>query len=596
MAVGTSARAPVRGGGESVDGYFGRTSQARQGRSRRALLRGALAGSSGLAGMWLFACGGGDDGGSSSSSSGSGPATGGLTTPSAGSSTDTGNLNATLRSGIGSDAGSMDPQSLAGTGGGNWPNYAVHFTTPLTIEEKTSVVKPAAADWKWVDDNAALVLTAKPGIKFHNGETLDAEQIKFNIDRELGRAAYNPAFKSGHAAQFAAVGDVTVIDPMNLRIAVTTPDVLLPTKIASTLFLLPRGYVTQAGDTEVANKPVGMGPFKFVSRTPDAEIKSARFDDFFRKRDDQYGPRLPFIANLTQRVIPEDTARTAALEAGEIDLAHNVSSDFARSYEGRSGYKVFYLPGDQPMHLHINTFAEKDHTGQPNPWKDVRVRRAANMAIDLDTIIKTILTGKEKPSYGSSSVSFGFPQDISSKRFKFDARAAKQLLTEAGYPNGFETMFYGPTGRWPNTEQVMQAAAGYLNAIGIRAKIQMQQYQVTTTELKQHGNVGITFWGMSGGSDAGPNFRYGYHSKGSYTNSYDPATGIDALIEQSEREFDPEARKKTVAQIITKFYENASWIFLYEPITVVVARDKVEWNIYSSILSTVEYWNIKVKS
>jgi len=350
------------------------------------------------------------------------------------------------------------------------------------------------------------------------------------------------------------------------------------------------------GDTEVANKPVGMGPFRFVSRTPDAEIKSARNDDFFYKRDEPYAPRLPYIANLVQKVIPEDTARTAALDAGEIDLAHNVSSYFAKSYDGRSGYKVFYLPNDQPMHLHINTFAERDGSGQPNPWRDVRVRKAANMAIDLDTIIKTILTGKEKPSFGSSSVSFGFPQDLAAKRFKYDPKQAKQLLTEAGYPSGFETSFFGPTGRWPNTEQVMQAAAGYLSAVGIKPKIQMQQYQVTTTELKQHGNVGITFWGMSGGPDAGPNFRYGYHSKGSYTNSYDQATGIDALIEQSEQEFDPSQRGKLVGQVISKFYENASWIFLYEPIAVVVARDKIDWPIYSAILSLPEYWNIRVKS
>jgi peptide/nickel transport system substrate-binding protein len=574
--------------------YWQRRSRGRL--PRRALLRGAALGSAGVAGMWLLACGGGDK--STGDNQGGGSPSGGsaaISTPS--TSNTTGNLNATLRAGIGSDVGSMDPQSLAGTGGGNWPSYATHFNTPLVIEEKTSVVKPYAAEYQWTDNNAALTLKVKPGITFHNGEPLNAQQIKFNLDRELGRAAYNPKFQSGHAAQFAAVGDLTIVDDMTLKVGLTQPDVILPTKIASTLFLTPMNAVTQGGDTAFAATPVGGGPFKFVSRTPDSEIRSVRYDSYFYGRDQPYAPRLPYIANLVQKVIPEDTARSAALDAGELDLAHNVASDLAKSYAGRSGFKVFYLPSDQPMHLHPNTVVEKDPgNGTPNPWRDVRVRKAANMAIDLDTIIKTILTGKEKLSFGSSSVSFGFPQDLPAKRFKYDPQGAKQLLAQAGYASGFETNFFGPTGRWPNTDAVMQACAGYLAAVGIKANIRMQQYQVTTTELKQHGNYGISFWGMSGGPDAGPNFRYGYHSKGAYTNSYDPAIGLDALIEQSEREFDPDKRKTIVADIISRFYENASWIFLYEPVTAVVATDKIDWPIYASVLSIPEYWNIRIKS
>jgi len=555
---------------------------------RRRLLRGGVLGVTAVGAAWLVACGGGKNeqqGGSSGQAARTG------------SATTTGNLNATLRSGIGSDVGSMDPQSLAGTGGGNWPNYTTHFITPLAIDPETSEVKPYAVEWKWVDNNTALLLTVKPGVKFHNAEILSAEQLKFNFERELGRAEYNPQFKSGHASQFTAVGDLTVVDEYNLRIGLREPDVVLPTRIANTLYLVPKNYVSTVGDTEFAAKPVGSGPFKFVSRTVDSEIRSERFDDFFNPRDGQYDPRLPFIKSLVQRVIPEDTARSGALERGEIDLAHNMSADLAKQFEGRSGFKVFYLPGDQPMHIHINTVAERDpSSGQPNPWRDVRVRKAANMAIDLDTIIKTILTGKEQVSFGAAQRSFGFPQDIKNQRFRYDPQGAKQLLVQAGYPDGFETPFSYPIGRWPNTEQVVQAIAGYLAKVGIRSKILAKQYQVVTTEFKTRGNYGLTFWGMSGGPDPGPNFRYGYHSTGAYTLSYDPTLGLDALIEQSEREFDANRRKQMIGEIIRKFYQNASWIFLYEPVTVVIARDHIEWTPYQKVLSNPEYWNIKVTS
>jgi ABC-type transport system substrate-binding protein len=101
---------------------------------------------------------------------------------------------------------------------------------------------------------------------------------------------------------------------------------------------------------------------------------------------------------------------------------------------------------------------------------------------------------------------------------------------------------------------------------------------------------------MAGGPDPGPNFRYGYHSTGAYTLSYDPSLGLDVLIEQSEREFDLNRRKHLIGEIIRKFYQNASWIFLYEPVTVVIARDHIEWAPYQKVLSNPEYWNIKAMS
>ena len=558
-------------------------------RRRRLLLSASTAGV-GLAGLAVVGCGDDDSGGNSSG--GNTPGASGSPQPTAGG---TPNLNATLTVGIGSDVGSLDPESLAGTGGGNWPSYSTHFITALTVDQGTSDVVGYAADWQWAENNKALILKAKPGIKFTDGEVLNAEQLKFNLDRELGRAAYNPKFASGHKAQFVSIGDVTVVDDMTAHLAISKADVTLPSKLAGSMFLVPMNDVVTKGDTDFAANPAGLGPFKFVSRIPDSEIKSVRNDDFFYARTDKYAPRLPWIQNLVQKVIPEDTPRIAALQAGEIDLAHNVSSDIAKSFDGKSDYTVYSLPGDQPMHIHINTLDEKAPNGDPNPWRDVRVRKAANMAIDLDTIIKTILTGKEQRSYGSARRSIGFPADLEAQKFKYDPAGAKALLSQAGYDSGFESNFYYPVGRWPNTEAVVQAIASYLGKVGIRTKIQSQQYQVTTTAFKQKTNDGLTFWGMSGGDDPGANFRYGYSSDGAYTMSYDPALGLDALIAQSEAAFDPTARKALIAQIISKFYLNASWIFLYEPVTIAIANaKKIQWTPYNKVLSNPEYWNIKV--
>ena len=572
------------------DNYWLRKARTRV--ARRRVLTGALATGAGLAGLTVVGCGDDDDSGSPAATN---TQASGDTTPQP-TSAGEGDLSATLTSGIGSDVGSMDPESLAGTGGGNWPNYTTHFITALNVDQDTSDVVGYAADWEWADNNEAMILTARPGITFANGVPLNADQLKFNLDRELGKAEYNPDFESGHKSQFSSIGDVTIVDDMTIRLTMAKPDVILPSKLAGSYFLLEKGAVVDQGDTDFALHPVGIGPFTFESRVPDSEIKSVRFDDFFYGRDEKYGPRLPFIQKLVQRVIPEDTSRLAALEAGEVDIADKVSPDLAKSFQDRSGFQVFSMPGDQPMHIHINTRDETGLGGGPNPWKDVRVRKAANLAVDLDTIIATLLTGTEKLSYGCAQRSVGFPEDLKASTFGYDPAEAKSLLEQAGYADGFQTNFHYPVGRWPNTEPVVQAIAGYLSEVGIKSNIDAQQYQVTTTSFKERSNDGLTFWGMAGGSDPGPNFRYGIHGDGAYTMSYDPALGLDSLIEQSEGAFDPVERKALIGEIITKFYENASWIFLYEPVTIDVGTDKIDWSFYNKVLSNPEYWNIKVKN
>lgn len=503
-------------------------------------------------------------------------------------------LTASLTSGIGSDVGTMDPQAVGGGGGGNWPNLSTHFQGPLGFDPATSEVIGLAADWAWVDNNTGLTLKAKPGIKFHNGEPFNAEQIKFNFDRQLGRAAYNPKFGAG-TSNLAAIGEVKVVDEMTVRLELTGPDVVLPSKIAAAHWQVPKAYVEKVGDEGFAANPVGLGPFKFVSRVADSEIKSVRYDEFFNGRDQKYGPRLPWIQSLNQRVIPEDAARIAALETGEIDLAHNVNSDIAKSFEGRSDFHVFVLPGEQPMHLQPNTTQETAPGGGPNPWPDLRVRKAANMAVDLDTIIKTLLTGSEKRSFGSAQRSIGFPTGLPAKAFKYDVTQAKALMAEAGFANGFDTNLYYPIGRWPNTEPVVQAVASYLEKVGIRAKLQAQQYQATVNGFKERTNDGLTFFGMASGADPGFNFRAGYYPGATYTLSYNPDLGIDKFIEDSEKAFDLVERKRLIGEIITKFYEDASWIFLYEPVTIVIAKaKKIQWEYYTKVLANPEYWNIRI--
>jgi len=505
--------------------------------------------------------------------------------------------DATLTSAIGSDIGSGDPQSLGGTGGGNWPNTSTHFGGAglLAVDQDTREMIPNLAESvEESPDHLAFTYKLRPNLKFQNGDPLMAEDVKFSMDRgALGQAEYNPDYEGGHASQFAAsVERAEVIDDLTVKFILKKPDIVFKRR---SLFLVPKAHIESVGDVEFAANPVGAGYFRQVSRVPDSEIVSERFDEYPGTPDSPMpdGGHLPYIKRLVQKVIPDSQARLAALQAGEVDLVHNVSSDVARQLESDGDVQVMYLPGDQPMHIHINTAMETDpDTGIPNPWRDVRVRRAANLALDLDGIIEGILTGRERPSYGSSSTGVGFPADIEAKRYGYDPAEAKKLLDAAGFTDGFDAKMYGPIGRWPNTRPVMEVAAQNLTDVGIKTSIQELQYQEVTTRIKDDSLGPLVFFGMSGGDDPGLNFRYGYHSTGNY-NMSPPAAEVDALIEQSESEFDPEARAEILSQVITRFYEDAHWIFLYEPVTVVVLNKKWLWTPHARTLSNPEYWNIQ---
>lgn len=511
--------------------------------------------------------------------------------------------DAELVVGIASDVGSLDPHSLSGTGGGNWPSYDPIFgggATLVTYDPETLEFEPGLADsWEVSEDNLAWTFQLNPDATFHNGEPVTAEDVKFSMDRQIGQAEYNPGYQAGYGAQFEPIVDrAEAIDEHTVVFHLKQPDVIF---LLRPLWIMPKAYVEEVGDEGVARHPIGAGPFKFVSRIPDSEIVLERHEEFHHEFGSETGYHPSYVQRVVQRIIPEDSARLAALQAGEIDMAHNVSSDIARQLESDDQFVVHYLPGSQPMIIDINTEMQTDPTtGQPNPWLDRRVRVAANLAVDLDTIIETILTGREKPTYGSARAGFGFPADIEEQRFGYDPEEARRLLAEAGYPDGFRTTMVGPTGRWPNSRAVMEAVAQYLAEVGIEVEIQELQYQEVVTRVQERTLGPLIFWGRAGGPDPGANFRYNYHSESNFSNGPpsditpegDVTELIDTLIEQSEQQFDPEQRRATLEKIITEFYLSAKSIWLYEPVTVAVTTDDWAWSPRGLDLAFPEYWNI----
>lgn len=559
--------------------------------NRRRLLGAAATGVTGAAAMAAVGCGDDDGNGGGGTASPTVDLSGRSTSPTA--QADQVDLSATLKAGISADLGNLDPQSVAGVA--NIPNVVTHFDTLFGTDKDKNII-PRMASFKWIENNSKLEMTATSGITFHNGEEWNAEAIKFNFDRVLERTTYhgNSGFKSGRKTILAAItGDVTVVDPMTVHIE-CKPDVSLPGNIQPAILMVPPKYVQQVGDEEFARNPVGSGPFSFVSRTADTEYKSARFDKYFQSRESGQRPRVPYIANLSQIIRPDDQARLAALEAGEIDMAWDVNPELAKTFDGKSGFRVMYVQDGTGVHVQFNNQVDPDpSTGGPNPWKDIRVRQAVNHAVDVKTLIAKLGTGHEKLSYGFSSENFGYPKEIEQKPiFGYDAQKAKALMKDAGLEDGFTTDLYIGTGRVTATSELALAIQSYLAAIGIKVNIKSQTFADLLPLMRDHSIPGMFMFTVNNAAEPNSTMTAELKTGGVYTKSSYPE--IDVLYDDQSAEFDPVKRKEKLGKLWNAWYDNASWLFLYESVRTGVLRTKLDWTPETLVTSHAEYWNIKV--
>lgn len=559
----------------------------RRSMSRRTMLGSVAAGATGLAALTTVGCGDDDAKGADATID----LTGGSASPTAQASKV--DLTATLKAGISTDLGNLDPQSIAGVA--NIPNTTTHFDTLFGTDAERNIV-PRMASFKWINNNTALELKVTPGITFHNGEEWTAETLKFNFDRALERTTYHggSGFKSGRKTILAPsiTGEVSVVDPMTVRIE-CKPDVGLPGNIQPALLMVPMKQIMQVGDEEFARKPVGSGPFSFVSRTADSEYKSARFEKYFQNRESGSRPRLPYVANLSQVIRPDDQARLAALEAGEIDIAWDVNPELAKTFKGKDGFKVLYVQDGTGVHIQFNNQVEKDpETGGPNPWKDIRVRRAANLAIDVKTIVKKLGTGQEKLSYGFSSENFGYPKEIEQKPiFGYNPQQAKALLAEAGFGSGIRADLYIGTGRVTATSELALAIQSYLDAVGIKVNIKSQTFSDLLPIMRDHKIPGLFMFVVNNAAEPNSTMAAELKTGGVYTKSSYPE--LDLLFDNQSSEFDATKRKEKLGKLWNAWYDNASWIFLYESVRAGVLRNKLDWKPETLVTSHAEYWNIK---
>lgn len=346
-----------------------------------------------------------------------------------------------------------------------------------------------ATSWKSVG-KATWRLTLREGVKWQNGDTFTAADVKFTIDRTL-----NPKNKSSQASFYSVIKDVQVVDDHTVDIHTDGPQATLPVRL--TLFpMVPKKYLTHVGDKAFAAHPIGTGPY----RVQDYQAN----DHLTVVANPSYWGEKPHFQKVIYDFISSDTSRIQALRSGDVDLVVNLSPDALKTLDG-NGLRTASTRVDRGMILYMDTV----HGG---PLANVKVRQAMNYAIDRPGIVKNLLDGLGRPISSTVTPEFlGYDRSISP--YPYDPQRAKQLLAQAGYATGFSLTLRHTNGYYPADTLVAQAIAQSLGKVGIKTKDAGSESGVYFTDfLAQHTKKSpppTVFLGSWGAPvfDAGVNWR-----------------------------------------------------------------------------------------
>ncbi|MCQ4160752.1 ABC transporter substrate-binding protein [Roseomonas sp. GC11] len=454
----------------------------------------------------------------------------------------------TLRIGMESGPTSLDPHfaslitNIA---------FSRHVFQPLVQQDHRQVLRPAIATaWRAVDD-LTWEFTLDPQARFHDGSPVTAEDVAFT----LARAGDVPNSPSSFRVYTRPITAVEAVDATTLRIRTSVPTPLLPNYLSLVMIVSKRhGEGAATADYNSGKAMIGTGPYRHISWQPGSPVVMERHEGF-------HGPK-PDFARVEFRPMANAGARTAALEAGDVDLIEIIPPEQFRKFATHARFSVAESPSNRLMFLTLDSDRENSphvhaRDGGPiaNPLRDARVRRALSMAINRPALVERILQGQGTPAgdLGPEGY-FGTSPDL--KPQPYDLDGAKRLLAEAGYPQGFAVQVNGPNDRFVNDEQVVQAIAQMWTRLGLAATVETRPRGVWLAEAAQL-KYSVNLAGFSPNPEVlgmletqihswNPTLGLGTANRGRFSN-----TDIDGLI-QKARQTMGNAEREALTQQATR--------------------------------------------
>jgi len=435
-----------------------------------------------------------------------------------------------------------------------------------------SIGPQLATKWKAVDPNTWYFFL-RDDVKFSNGQKMTSEDVVFSILR-----AKQPT--SDFKEYISTISGVKAIDDYTVQIKTSKPNPILLNQL-SNIFIMSKQWSTDnfvvapqnwdAGqETFSATNAMGTGPFKITLREPNTKT-------VFKKNSKWWGNVEHNITEIQLLPIKNAATRVAALLSGEIDLVTDAPVQDLTRISSSGGHKVESTPQMRTIFLGMDQAADKLRSGNTgdNPFKKKEVRQALYQAIDIEAIKKKVMRGLSEPA---GIITFpgvtGYTKALD-KRLPYDVDAAKKLLADAGYPNGFDVELRCPNDRYVNDEAICTAVVGMLGKIGVNVNLFAQTKSKHFKELKDNqGDFYMLGWGVPT-LDSHYVFHYLYETDASWNkvNFSDP--DVDAAIRVMEGEVDLDKRNAAIAKAWKIVRDNIAYLPLHHQVISWASKSNV---------------------
>jgi peptide/nickel transport system substrate-binding protein len=401
--------------------------------------------------------------------------------------------------------------------------YALHdaLVRPLPGQKLGNSL---AESWKESADGRVYEFKLRRDLKFHNGDPLTGDDVKFSFERYKG---------AGAKLLNDRVRQVEVVDPLTVRFHLKEPwpdfMTFYGTTASAAGLVVPRRYLQQVGDEGFKKHPIGAGPFKFVSHQPGVEMVLEAYTGHWRK--------VPNIKRLVMKSVPETTTRVAMLKNGEADIANGLDGEDAMNVKRDPRLRL--LPS---KHASIYWIEFPDQWDPKSPWHDKRLRLAVNHALDRQAINEAACLGFCPPAGVIVPRVMDFALQVSPP--SYDPERARKLLAEAGYPNGLDAGEFVPI---PPFFVVAETSLNFLTRVGIRTKMRTMERAAFYAAWQQKKLHGLFLVAAGNSGNAASRVEAFMYSKGSY--AYGGYPDIDDLFEQQARERDAARREALLHRI-----------------------------------------------
>ncbi len=444
------------------------------------------------------------------------------------------------------------------------------FENLVAYDEKQNLKPGLAESWRSLDDTT-WEFKLRRNVRFHDGTPFTAEDVIATFKR-IPNVPNSPA---SFTIFTKPVIGLEATDPHTLLMKTALPHPGLPRDMAGVQIIAKGAVDAKTDDFNAGRAMNGTGPYRFVEYRPG--------DRVVLTRNEGYWGQKPQWEQVQFRMIANNAARVAALMAGDVHMIENVPTSDVAKLKQASGLTVRSAVSNRVIYLHLDSDRIKDtpfvraKDGSPitsNPLKDVRVRRAISLAINRAAIIDRIMEKQavaagqflDTPFYGTSKALKPDP---------YDPERAKKLLTEAGFPNGFQVTLHAPNNRYINDEKIAQAIAQFLTRVGIETRLETMPSNVFFTRAsKLEFSLLLVGWGSETGDTSSPlrslvatfdkDKGAGAANRGRFS---DPA--LDAMIDAAMIQIDPAKRglllaaasEKAMAEqaIIPLHFEVSTW-------------------------------------